>query len=118
MSLVCRLAGWLCACVSVVAFVKLLGGQFGIVCHTERDNHAWYFYPPVGSINYVRHIAYSREGVKMTATFQTSSGDVEVEVDLDNEEVRVDGTVQSGEFDEQAQFVLDQVCEGQLERVE
>lgn len=54
----------------------------------------------------------------MTATFQTSSGDVQVEVDLDNEEVRVDGTVQSGEFDEQAQFVLDQVCEGQLERVE
>lgn len=80
----------------------------------KRDYHA--VYPQ--SIKYIQHIGYSRKGVKMTATFQTSFGDVQVEVDLDNEEVCVDGIVQSGEFDEQAQFVVDQLCERQLEGVE
>jgi len=47
-----------------------------------------------------------------------SNGGVEMELDLENEELRVEGVVQTGDFEEQAQFVLDQMSEGNVERVE
>jgi len=47
-----------------------------------------------------------------------TQGGMEIELDLENEELLVDGVVQSGDFKEQSEFVLDQLCEGKLSRVE
>ena len=49
----------------------------------------------------------------MTLTFHTTSG-VEIELDMENEEVKFEGTVQDGDFQEHLQFINEMVMKDEL----